>query len=316
MQPLPPRDLGHGICLIDTLQERPGMAGCYLLEREGELAFIETGTAHSTPRLLDLLAARGLAREQVRYVIPTHVHLDHAGGAGSLMAALPRATLVVHPRGQRHLVDPSRLLAGARAVYGEAALLRMYGAVQPVPAERTLAGEDGLRLPLGRGTLEIIDSPGHAHHHLSVWDERAEGFFTGDTFGLSYREFDGPGGPWILPTTTPVQFDPQAWSRTLERYRARRPQRMFLTHFGEVGAVARLADQLEAGLARYVALAQALRPAPERHLRLRDALLDDARADLRSQGCTLAEAEMASLLMHDLELNAQGLGHWLDHGGH
>ena len=132
---LPPaHDLGWGITCIDTLQERPGLACCYLLGRDGEYAFVEAGTAHGVPRLLALLAERGIAREQVRYVIPTHVHLDHAGGAGVLMRELPAAKLVAHPRGARHLIDPSKLIAGAEAVYGKAAVAQMYGEIAAIPA--------------------------------------------------------------------------------------------------------------------------------------------------------------------------------------
>jgi glyoxylase-like metal-dependent hydrolase (beta-lactamase superfamily II) len=118
--PVPPvLEYEHGITCIDTLQERAGLACCYLVRRGDDCAFIETGTAPGVPRLL-------------RYVIPTHVHLDHAGGAGALMRALPAAKLVAHPRGARHLIDPAKLIAGAEAVYGGEAVRRMYGEIVPV----------------------------------------------------------------------------------------------------------------------------------------------------------------------------------------
>src|SRR3546814_8661408 len=134
---------GFGISCIDTLQERPRMACCYLIERGDDLAFIEAGTAHGVPRLMALLDARGLARERVRYVIPTHVHLDHAGGAGVLMRALPNATLVVPERGARHLIHPAKLIAGASAVYGDAEVERMYGEIAGVPQVRVVSPQDG-----------------------------------------------------------------------------------------------------------------------------------------------------------------------------
>jgi glyoxylase-like metal-dependent hydrolase (beta-lactamase superfamily II) len=290
------------------------MAACYLLERGEDLAFIETGTAPGVPRLLAWLDAQGLARERVRYVIPTHVHLDHAGGAGSLMAALPKAQLVVHPRGARHLIDPAQLIAGATAVYGEAFVQRTYGTIQPVAAERVLAVADGSRLPFGDAGLRFIDSPGHAKHHFCVDDEASRGLFTGDTFGLSYREFDSARGAFLMPTTTPVQFDPEAWSETLDRLLALAPQRLYLTHYGAVEGVPALAEQLRSGLHRYVAIARAAPSgtAEARHAWLRKALETETLAALRQHGSTLDEARCRQLLATDLELNAQGLAVWLD----
>ena len=308
----PAEDLGHGITCLDTLQERPRMACCYLVERDGEAAIIEAGTSHGVPRLLAELAARGIAREAVRYVIVTHVHLDHAGGAGALLAELPRATLIVHPRGARHLTDPAKLIAGATAVYGAAAMAEKYGTILPADAARTRAVEDGEWLPFGGGRLQCIDSPGHARHHLSVWDPASRGFFTGDTFGLSYREFDDAQGPWLIPTTTPVQFEPEAWMATLDRYLSHAPEAIYLTHYGRVREVPVLAARLRAGIERYVAVARGLRAASDRHAQLREALLADVLADLAARGHHMPAAEVESLLAIDLELNAQGLGVWLD----
>ena len=312
MTPLTPIELGHGITCIDTLQGRPGMAGCYLIERGADVAFVEAGTSHCVPRLLAELDARGIARERVRYVIVTHVHLDHAGGAGTLMAALPKAMLVVHPRGSRHLIDPAKLIAGATAVYGAPAVAAMYGEILAVPEARVIAPADGDSLPLGSGDLVFIDSPGHARHHFSVWDAASQGFFTGDTFGLSYREFDDACGPWIMPTTTPVQFEPEAWHATLDRYLDYRPQRMFLTHYSVVEDVPALAAQLRAGIDRYVAIGQSLATSEGRHERLKAAMFDDALQELRARGNPLDEATVRTLLEMDIELNAQGMGIWLD----
>ena len=310
---LPPtRDYDHGITCVDTLQERPGLACCYLLQRGDDVAFVEAGTAHGVPRLLALLEARGIARERVRYVIPTHVHLDHAGGAGVLMRELPAAKLVAHPRGARHLIDPSKLIAGAQAVYGTAAVQRMYGEIAPVPESRVIVAEDAARLPLGDAELQFIDSPGHARHHFCVWDPVSRGFFTGDTFGLSYREFDGPGGPFLFPTTTPVQFEPDAWMQTLDRLLSFAPQRMYLTHFGSVENVPQLAQTLRAGIERYRTIAGQLAKAPNRHAQLVAALVADALRELAMLDAPVSEARARKLLAFDMELNAQGLGVWLN----
>ena len=288
------------------------MACCYLVERGDDLAFIDTGTTPGVARLLALLDARGLARERVRYVIPTHVHLDHAGGAGALMAALPNATLVVHARGARHLIDPSKLIAGATAVYGAAAVAEMYGEIVATPESRVVTPADGAVLPFGDGELMFVDSPGHARHHFSIWDAASQGFFTGDTFGLSYRDFDDAQGPWLMPTTTPVQFEPDAWRATLDRYLSYTPQRMYLTHFSVVENVSVLAARLRSGIERYVTLSQSLATAPDRHAKLKAALFDDALAELRTRHNPLPETRVRALLEMDMELNAQGLAVWLD----
>src|SRR5688572_3258479 len=201
--PLPSfvEDIGDGVFVIDTGFQRERFDAAYLVVEAGRAAFIDTGTNAALPRHLAALDALGLAREAVEFVIPTHVHLDHAGGAGALMRELPRATLVVHPRGRRHMVDPAALYQGALAVYGQAEMERSYGTLVPVPVERTRITHDGMDLLLGTRRLHFIDTPGHARHHHCIWDERTRGWFTGDTFGLSYRELDVPGrGAWIMPT--------------------------------------------------------------------------------------------------------------------
>lgn len=288
------------------------MACCYLLERDGEAAFIETGTAHTVPALLNLLEARGIARDRVRYVIPTHVHLDHASGAGLLMRELPAARLVVHPRGARHLIDPARLIAGAAAVYGAAEVERMYGEIAPVAEARVIVAADGMRLPFAAGELEFIDTPGHARHHFAVWDAPSRGIFSGDTFGLSYREFDTAAGPFVMPTSSPVQFEPEAWRHTIARLLGYQPQRIYFTHYGMAADVQRLAQDLLDGIARYEQLARSLADHPDRHAELVRGLGADVLAALRRHGCTRSDDEVFRLLATDLELNAQGLEIWLD----
>lgn len=308
----PALDLGNGVTCIDTQQGRLQMACCYLLERDGEFALIEAGTAHGVPALLALLDARGVAREAVRYVIPTHVHLDHAGGAGVLMRALPQAKLVAHPRGARHLIDPSKLIAGASAVYGADAVARMYGEIAPVPEARVIVADDGFRLPLGKDELLFIDSPGHARHHFCIWDARSGGLFTGDTFGLSYRELASERGAFVMATTTPVQFEPDAWRTTIDRLLSFAPQQIFFTHYGSSGDVPRMAQDLRDSIARHELLALKLIAHPDRHAALKSAVREELLQSLRRHGCTLPEPEIEGVLATDIDLNAQGLGVWLD----
>jgi glyoxylase-like metal-dependent hydrolase (beta-lactamase superfamily II) len=181
-------DLGHGITAIDTNYVRPRFDASHLVVENGRAAFVDVNTGHSVGVLLAGLEAKNLTPEAVNYVILTHVHLDHAGGAGEIMRRLPQARLVVHPRGTRHMTDPSKLWAGASAVFGEEAMLRNYGAPVPVDASRIIEAPEGFTLELGGRPLLFLDTPGHARHHFCVWDEASRSMFTGDTFGLSYRE--------------------------------------------------------------------------------------------------------------------------------
>ena len=308
--------LAHGINVIDTGFQRALFDASYLLIDDGRAAFIDTGTNHSVPRLLVALDAAGLARDAVDFVIVTHVHLDHAGGAGALMQQLPGARLVVHPHGAPHMIDPARLTAGARAVYGDAEVARSYGDVLGVPAERVLRTHDGMVLMLAGRPLKFIDTPGHARHHHCIWDERSGGFFTGDTFGLSYREFDTAQGPWLLPTTTPVQFEPEALRTSVARMLAFAPECMYLTHYGRVGGgaaeVRRLADLLLTQMDAMVALALALPHDEHRHAAMAAGFGAIYRDSLRAHGCTLPAEHIDALLALDLELNAQGMTVWLN----
>jgi glyoxylase-like metal-dependent hydrolase (beta-lactamase superfamily II) len=310
MTHLPYTDLPDRISCIDTLYQRPGLAACYLIESAGEAALIDTGTAPMAPRLLALLTHKGIRPEQVKYVIPTHVHLDHAGASGQLMQQLPRARLVVHPRGARHLIDPTKLIAGATAVYGEAKFKALYGELLPVPAQRVLEAVDGLILELGQRHLHCLDTPGHARHHICLYDDLSRGIFTGDTFGLSYREFDTPQGPFILPTTTPVQFDPAAWHSSLERLLMLQPLSLYLTHFGRIGEAHKRAAELHRGLDDFVAIAERAGTPPELS-ELQQELLEWAVDKLAQHGCRLGNERIRQLLEMDLELNAQGLEIWL-----
>jgi glyoxylase-like metal-dependent hydrolase (beta-lactamase superfamily II) len=309
--------LNDDILTIDTEQVRPQLAACYLIRGGDRYAFVECGTSLSVPAILHVLSERGVARDAVDYVMPTHVHLDHAGGAGALMRELPNARLVIHPRGARHMIDPSRLIAGATAVYGADFMRRMYGEIVPVPEERVIVADVGperdFSLALGDREFLFIDVPGHARHHYAVWDELSRGWFTGDTFGISYRDFDAPGqSPYMLPTTTPVDFDPPAWEHSLQRLLDKQPAHMYLTHYGRVDDVAARAADLRRGLADYQRMARELADAPARHARLRARLLDYHVQQLRDLHHPLPEARIRELLAPDSEINAQGLEVWLD----
>jgi glyoxylase-like metal-dependent hydrolase (beta-lactamase superfamily II) len=302
----------HGIHTIDTGFVRPRFDAAYLVVENGRGAFIDCGTHFAVPRMLAALDEAGISAAEVDWLILTHVHLDHAGGAGELIARLPNAKLVVHPRGARHMVDPSVLWAGASAVYGEAVMEQTYGRLRPIPAERVFEAPDGHVVDLAGRPLLCIDTPGHAKHHLTVYDERANACFTGDVFGLSYRDFDTANGPFILPTTSPVQFDPPALHASIERLLALKPDAMYLTHYGRVENIERLAADLHAQIDAMVDLARAARGRPDRHAVLVESLTDLYAARAEAHGWNQGRSVLCELLGMDIELNAQGLEVWLD----
>ena len=303
----------HGIHTIDTGFVRPQFDAAYLIVERGHAAFIDCGTAFSVPRMLAALDATGLTPADVDWLILTHVHLDHAGGAGALLTRLPNARLVVHPRGARHMIDPTQLWAGASAVYGEAVMEQTYGRLTPVPAARVLEAPDDGSIDLAGRPLRCLATPGHAKHHIAVYDARANVCFTGDVFGLSYRDFDTTAGPFILPTTSPVQFDPPALHASIERLLALHPQAMYLTHYGRVEDVERLAGDPHAQIDAMVALAHAADGKPDRHDLLVNTLTTLYATRAAAHGWPGGRAGLRELLQMDVELNAQGLGVWLDH---
>ena len=300
-------DLGDGVYAVDTGFIRSQFDACYIVTQRApsseRIAIIDTGTNYSVPRILASLSDLECKPEEVDYILLTHVHLDHAGGAGSLMQACPNAKLVVHPRGSRHMIDPTLLRAGAVAVYGEDVVQRDYGQLVPIEAHRVIEASDGLMINLAGRILTCIDTPGHAKHHITIWDQLSHGAFTGDTFGLSYREFDTDKGHFIIPTTTPIQFDPKALRISLKRIMALKPECLYPTHFSKVTGVARLYQKMTEMLNKVVSLGKSVAQANNRNELLKNGLLD--------HGCELTDTKIEQLLSTDIELNAQGMGVWL-----
>lgn len=303
--------LSHGITLIDTGFQRPGFDASYLIVENGRAAFVDSGPNQAVPRLLAALSAQGLGVDAVDWVILTHVHLDHAGGAGRLMRHLPRARLAVHPRGARHMVDPSQMVAAVRAVYGDEAVQRDYGVLVPVSPDCVSIVEDGAILPLAGRRLRLIDTPGHARHHHCIWDEASEGIFSGDTLGVAYPELRAGTGHYGLPSTSPSQFDPEALRRSIGRLLALGPRAAYLTHFGAITRVAEHADMVLRQADRMVQLARSLPNGADRGIGLRESLASLYLTELEAAGVILPPARAGEILANDVELNAQGLEAWL-----
>ncbi len=307
------QDLPFGITTIDTGFLCPEFAASHLIVEGDAAAFIDVGTSYSTSILLECLRIKGIPRENVSYVIVTHIHLDHAGGAGTLMQHLPNAKFVVHPRGMKHMADPEKLIAGATAVYGEEKMKSNYGEILPIPQDRIIEADDMFSLDLNGRKLLFLDTPGHASHHCSIVDEQSQGVFSGDIFGLSYRAFDTEKGVFIFPTTSPVQFKPEVMHESIDKIMSYEPQNIYLTHFGRVTDVSRLADNLRQILDRFVALAHQMADEGEqRHTLIAKGVEEILLSDLKAHGYGISPGEVPELLALDIELNAQGLGVWLD----
>lgn len=305
-------DYRNGIFAFDAGYLRPLNVAIHLIESEGRAAFVDTANFEVLPRARAALEARNLGPDAVDYVILTHIHLDHAGGAGAMMNAFPNARLVVHPRGARHMIEPTKLMAGVEGVYGRERARKMYGKLLPIAAGRIVDAFDNTVLRLGSRELLCIDSPGHARHHIAIVDRQTGGIFTGDTFGVSYRELDVAGRPLIFPSSTPTQFDPDAMRASIERILSFDPEAVYLTHFSRLAPPAEIGRRALALLDQFVALALDACDDEDKTARIRDGLTALLLAEAHRHGCHLSDEQILDIWHLDMELNAQGLAFWLE----
>ena len=303
--------LNDGVLAIDTEYLRPLQDASHLIVEGGRAAFVDTGANDAVPLLLDALRQQDLDAGDVDYVFLTHIHLDHAGGAGLLMQQLPNARCVVHPRGAPHMVDPERLIAGTIAVYGEDRMRAMYGDIVPIDETRVAIADDEARFELNGRVMHTLHTEGHARHHYVLNDPASRSVFTGDSFGISYRECDTANGEFIFPTTTPASFDPDEAHKSVDRIMGCEPRQLFLTHYSRVCDLDRLADDMHAGIDAYVDIALRHQAEPNRGERIQQAMDDYLSRRLAEHGFAGDRDAMRSVLEIDIELNAQGLVSWL-----
>jgi len=309
-----PRITHHpdGIYAVDAEYVRPGHAAVHILLQRGRAAFVDTGTNYSVPYLLAALESIGVAREAVDYVFLTHVHLDHAGGAGLLMQQLPNARAVLHPRGVPHMIDPSKLIAASTAIYGEESFHRLYGEILPIDPRRVVVAQDGDWHELAGRRLELIHTPGHALHHYVIVDSAHAAIFSGDTFGISYREFDTAQGAFITPAATPTQFDPDQLIASVDRLLAYHPESIYLMHYSRVTGIPRLGEMLKSQIRELVHIARTHAGTVGADRAIRAEMRQMWLTQLRRHGCTLPDGEIEEIMETDLELNTQGLLVWLE----
>lgn len=297
--------LGHGITIIDLMENRvEGRTGCYVIQTE-QIAIIETGSSLSSPYILAGLEKLGIPPEKVDYIIVTHIHLDHAGGVGYILPHFPNATVVVHPRGARHLIDPSRLMQGARAVYGDK-LEQYFGEILPVPEERVLIRDEGDTLDLGGGRiLSFYDTPGHARHHFSIHDPVSEGIFTGDTIGVRYvKQLTGLDFETIFPSTSPSEFDRNAVFQSADKLEKLGAKRIYHSHFGMTEPASVAFERTRQTVAAFDEIARACFEPGMDYRILADKLAAYIRDDMAKQGHSLESMKGFEI---DLEINAKGL---------
>lgn len=310
--------LNDGIFAVDTEYLRPLQDASHLIVQDTRAAFVDTGTNDSVPLLLDALRQRDLDTADVDFVFLTHVHLDHAGGAGLLMSKLPNARCVIHPRGAPHMIEPSKLIRGTEGVYGVERTREMYGEIVPIDEHRVVVAEDEGWIDFNGRRMQTLFTEGHARHHYCLNDPASRGVFTGDNFGVSYRELDTANGEFIYPTSTPASFDPVEAHRSVDRIMACDPKQVYLTHYSRVRDLDRLAADMHAGIDAYEQMALACRDADDRGAALESAMYDYLSARLLAHGFKGGDDAMRSVMQVDVTLNAAGLVSWLqrlDRGG-
>ncbi|MEM7360902.1 MAG: MBL fold metallo-hydrolase [Pseudomonadota bacterium] len=303
------------IFTVDALYYEPQLASIHLIREADKIALVDTGTQYSVPQVVQALAQLGLGFADVELIILTHIHLDHAGGSSALMKLCENAQLVVHPKGARHMAEPAKLIAGTVAVYGEQEFRQLYGEIVPIDAARIVSPADGEEISLGNRTLRFIDSPGHANHHHCIVDRQSNSIFTGDTLGIAYQALRDPEHAFVMPTTTPVQFNPEALHQSVDKVMSYKPDTLYYTHYSTLKPNAQNIAGLHEQIDDYVMLTQQAAETPgdafEESLgkELYEYLVRRAMNELES----VSEDVIRHWLKLDAGLNAQGLAFWWQH---
>ncbi|WP_077324254.1 MBL fold metallo-hydrolase [Virgibacillus siamensis] len=301
-----PIQIDKRIHLIDGFDlGQPERTGTYVIDEE-ELTLIETGPSPSVKYIKKGLHALGFTLDQVKYIIVTHIHLDHAGGAGLFIKECPNATVIVHPRGSRHLANPKALAAGARAVYGDS-FSELFDPIVPIPEDRLVEKTEGDTLKIGpECTLEFLDTPGHAKHHFSIVDPISNGIFTGDTVGIRYKQLANEGIDFFLPSTSPNHFDPEAMQESIERIRALHVDRIYYGHFGKTERADTALSQVSEWLDVFMQISQEVKAEGKGYDVLADRLLQRVKDYLAGLGVP-SDHDVFVIINLDMQVSALGI---------
>lgn len=301
------------IITIDCHYGGPGYASAYLIVENGRAAFVDTNTALALPYLLEALDASGVAREAVDFIILTHIHLDHAGGAAPLMRACPNATLLCHPRAAKHLANPKRLVAAVKQIYGEEVFAQLYGRIEPIEPSRIRSVGEGESIVFGARTWRFLHTLGHATHHICIHDSATNGVFTGDSFGLYYDWLTkDPARPFIMCLSTPTEFDAPEARRTVERLLALEAERAYVGHFGALCGMRHAAPQLLATIDAFDAIQHEAARTDldgEALLQYCQGRVERVAWEMCERCGTAPNQEQRARIAGDILINARGLAH-------
>lgn len=306
------KDLGNGVSIIDLFDmNQCGRTGAYVLTG-GDVTIIETSASPSVPYLLAGLKELGIQLEDVKNIIVTHIHLDHAGGAGVFLKNCHNAAVYVHPRGKRHLNNPERLIMGAREVYGEE-FDGLFNPIIPIDEQRLIVKSDGETLEIGNGrTLTFFDTPGHAKHHFSIHDSQSNGIFTGDTIGVFYHQLLQKGLELYLPSTSPNQFNEEEMLHSAGKLQALNPERIYFGHYGMTESPQNVFKQLSFWLPKFMELGErVMAENPAADIKGKSALLSEillklVRGFIEEKGIVI-EPEVLNLLKLDMNVSSMGI---------
>lgn len=305
-------DLGCNIHQIDVCDQEPERTSCYLIAAE-KVALVETGPSPGTIYIKEALKELCIPPDKVDYIIVTHIHLDHAGGAGIMARDLPQAKVFVHPRGARHLIDPARLVAGARSIYGES-FERLFGEVLPIPGERVCTPADGEVLDLGGGrNLTFYHTPGHARHHFIIHDPASRGVFSGDALGVRFHALSSLAGrDFTLLSTPPSEFDPAGAIETIDRAGRLDLDFIYFTHYGRAGGVRDILNRLKEQVNTFESAGRRIFASGGGAREIEKALWEMVMAEVADYGLKDMEHPAIKFLELDLRLNAEGISHYLE----
>ena len=299
------------IFCFDANYIRQKFAAIHFINQNNKLLIIDTATNHSAKRFLNALHTMNISPEFVEWIILTHVHLDHAGGAGLLMKMCPNARLAVHSRGARHMINPENLWASVVSVYGKEEAEKQYGKLIPVDENRVVVVGEGEVISFQDRRLQIFDAPGHANHHIIIFDEESKSFFTGDAFGIAYPELASEDEEFIFISSTPTQFEPVKFDTTIKKIMKQKPKSCFLTHFSKIMNIEKNGHELLRQLDEYVTITEQARINDEnKQEQIRKDLFELLYKKLKKINVNISKREFGNLLSLDLSLNAQGLEYW------
>ncbi|MEL7564604.1 MAG: MBL fold metallo-hydrolase [Dehalobacterium sp.] len=299
------------ITMIDLCEGGQKERTCAYLIEEEKLTLVETGPGPSGEIILKAIREKGYLLSDLQYVIVTHIHLDHAGAAGYVLSECPNARLVVHPSGARHMADPSRLIAGSKAVFDDFDAL--FQPIIPVPQERILAVEDESTLDLGNRKLTFYHGKGHANHHLTIMDSLSNGLFSGDLLGLYSPEFAKYDIDYTLLSSPPNQFDPESFIQSLEKIRDLSPETIYFSHFGvKTGLTDRYIDLCLKNIGIFQQLTyEVLSKGASTWQEIAQAIESKVKESLVEMGWP-KEKDLPSLIQSNIDVDAKGLLDWWD----